>query len=204
MIACNWRGNVKRSTSHHARYKTIQRPHFPRYLDKYNLSRGKYRGSSTEASGKYGFRAAPTRMPPLYRSCKNCLFSVLWQIRQRQIQIQQMRNIVKSPLFSPLADACHMQIINSHLSSPPVLRRKDSKLDCVHTVSLTVHMIGVCRIKLDLWVDEIWVSVSGICSSLCPASKLDDGVVEGQARDDGGWCSNGPAKGGAWAAEKVR
>ena len=61
MIACNWRGNVKRSTSHHARYKMIQRPHFPRYLDKYNLSRGKYGGSSTEASGKYGFRA---RHPP--------------------------------------------------------------------------------------------------------------------------------------------
>lgn len=47
-------------------------------------------------------------------------------------------------------------------------------------------MIGVCRIKWDLWVvNEIWIFVSGICSLFVPTSKLDDGVT-GEARQGRG------------------
>lgn len=86
-IAYNWRGNVKRRSRNLTRHtKWYNGPIFP--VNWTNTGgRSKYGGSRREASGKYGFRAALTRMPPLYRSCKNCLFSVLWQIRQRQIQM---------------------------------------------------------------------------------------------------------------------
>ena len=143
----------------------IQWPHFPRYLDKY---RRQIRGSS-EASGKYGFRAAPSRMPPLHRSCKNCLFSRLLTKRANT----NMGNTKTNTKNNSAAAA----LISDH----PVYNL------------LTVHIIGVCLIKWNLWLGEIRVSVSGIFSLFVSLSKLDDGVTG--SKGGRGWRA---------AAEKVR